>query len=352
MVNKEAPIPIHKYSKCINNCIVYYGNLKSCNECPICKMTRNDYLPGTSWSFMSPLVLLSERWKNYEIAKLLNSKSSHNYTNSIDDIWDSKLIKDLKKKCIKIDGKTLDSKHFNDNRESALGLGTDGINLFKSQSKNCWPVFLIDYLLPPSIRTKRNFILNFGIIPGPLKSKQLFHSFLEPMVDSLKLLQIGNIVYDSYRKEFFRYRGHVTHIIGDTPAISKLMGLKGTNSIYPCRCCYIKSQKGPKSVYYPTLHPPSNFRSHNIAYNSSNLPLRSHNEWLKILKKIEEDKTTSNDYGIKNRSPLINISSIIIPYSFCIDSMHLVLENVVSMTWNQLRGIGHEAFKDPNTVGS
>ena len=111
---------------------------------------------------MSPLALLSERWKNYEIAKLLNSKSSNNYTNSIDDIWDSKLIKNLEKKFINIDGKTLDSKHFNDSRESALALGTDGINLFKSQSKSCWPVFLIDYLLPPSIRTKRNFILSFG----------------------------------------------------------------------------------------------------------------------------------------------------------------------------------------------
>ena len=155
MVNKEAPIPIHKYSKCINNCIVYYGNLKSCNECPICKTSRNDYLPGTSWSFMSPLILLYERWKNYEIAKLLNSNPSHNYTTSTDDIWYSKLIKNLEKKFINIDGKTFDSKHFNDRRESAIPLGTDGSNLFESNSKNCWPVFFIVYLLPPRIPAEK-----------------------------------------------------------------------------------------------------------------------------------------------------------------------------------------------------
>ena len=52
----------------------------------------------------------------------------------------------LMKKPITIEGTKMESNHFKDERESALALATDGINIFRSQSRSCWPLFLIDYL--------------------------------------------------------------------------------------------------------------------------------------------------------------------------------------------------------------
>ena len=60
------------------------------------------------------------------------------------------------------------SYHFEDFRESAIGLATDGINIFKSQRKSCWPILLIDYNLPPHLRMKNEFIVYLGVVPGLL----------------------------------------------------------------------------------------------------------------------------------------------------------------------------------------
>ena len=148
------------------------------------------------------------------------------------------------------------------------------------------------------------------------------------------------------------YKAHVTHIIGDSPAISKLMSIKGTNAIYPCRNCKIKSQRGPKGVYYLCMKSPLTLKSHGTNYCYETLPLRTHHDWLRTLKELESTNSNYNDYGIKHRTPLHDLSSIILPFSFCIDTMHLVLENIVSMIWNQLRGIYHDVFKDPSIYGN
>ena len=287
-----------------------------------------------------------------KMAKLLNYRVNYNFQpNIIKDVWDSSNIKNLSKRYITIDGKKLNFKHLEDKRESALALATDGVKIFRSQTKSCWPIFLIDYLVPPQLRTKKSFIIHLGVIPGPSKTKQLFHTFIEPVVDAFKLLQLGTEVYDSSNDEYFLYRGHITHIIGDMPAISKLMGLKGTNSIYPCRICTIRSRKGPKNTYYPSLQPPLNETSHRIQYDINNLPIRGHDEWLKILESLECD-SNCNDFGINFRSPLLKLSSIIVPFSFCIDSMYLILENLVNTLWNQLRGLSHEVFRDAQVPGN
>ena len=86
-------------------------------------------------------------------------------------------------------------------------------------------------------------------------------------------------------------------------------------------------------------------------YDINNLPIRGHAEWLEILEGLECDGSC-NDLGIKFRSPLLKLSSIIVPFSFCIDSMHLILENLVNTLWNQLRGFSHEVFKDPQVPGN
>ena len=97
--------------------------------------------------------------KNWKFAHNKYRKTSKNQDSVINDIWDSKHIKNLTEKIIVVDGVETNSKHFEGIRESALALATDGISIFRSQTKSCWPLFLIDYLLPPEVRTKRISLL-------------------------------------------------------------------------------------------------------------------------------------------------------------------------------------------------
>ena len=62
--------------------------------------------------------------------------------------------------------KNIGAKHFSDYRESAFGLASDCISIFKSQKKSCWPVLLVDYNLPPTLRTKTPFLIYLCVVPG------------------------------------------------------------------------------------------------------------------------------------------------------------------------------------------
>lgn len=86
--------------------------------------------------------------------------------NVISDIWNSNIIYQLKREEIVVDGRSIGHKHFEDFRESAFALACDGIGIFRKQQKSSWPVLLIDYNLPPNLRTKKAFIIHVGIIPG------------------------------------------------------------------------------------------------------------------------------------------------------------------------------------------
>ena len=101
------------------------------------------------------------------------------------------------------------------------------------------------------------FKTNFN---SSLKRKQDIYSFLTPIVQSFKALQYGVKLYDRFRNESFIYKAHITHILGDTPAISKMMGIKGVNSEFPCRNCKIQCQRGPSNILYPHCIHQTNMR--------------------------------------------------------------------------------------------
>ena len=177
--------------------------------------------------------------------------------------------------------------------------------------------------------------------------------FLRPIVQSFKHLQKGILLYDFYRNESFMYRAHLTHLIGDTPAINKMMGIKGTNSVFPCRNCRIQAHHGPVNTFYPCLHPPNEYPSHNQTYNPSKLPLWNHKSFKDMANAINDGKKWLIDNtGIKYKSPLLELSSILPPWCFCIDSMHLILENIVKSTWKSLMGIQKNEFTNNNTPGN
>ena len=71
---------------------------------------------------------------------------------------------------------------------------------------------------------------------------------------------------------------------GDTPGLTKLMGLTGHNSYKGCRYCNIKGLY-LNHIYYPTT-PPTGLNSRSY-YDANNLPLRSHDEYKNNIQDLE-----------------------------------------------------------------
>jgi len=128
---------------------------------------------------------------------------------------------------------------------------------------------------------------------GPQEPIEL-DTFLEPMVSELLQLHAGVPTYDAYTRQNFALQAHLILVIGDSPAIAKVLHLSGHNGFSPCRFCTIKGTPYQKKYkkkngdverlktthYYP-LTPPTDIppnrnvsRAHHT-YDSNNLPNRT-----------------------------------------------------------------------------
>ncbi|CAG8633806.1 12422_t:CDS:1 [Cetraspora pellucida] len=74
--------------------------------------------------------------------------------------------------------------------------------------------------------------------------------------------------------------------MGDTPELTKLMGLIRHNSYQDCRYCNLRDVY-INHIYYPTT-PSKNLNS--ARYQASNLPNRTYEEWRRRLKIIQKAK--------------------------------------------------------------
>ena len=75
-----------------------------------------------------------------------------------------------------------------------LGLALDGVNPFSDQSTkwSTWPVFLINYNLPPWLATKPFFLMLSLIIPIKKSvTSDTIDAYLEPLYDELMELWNG-----------------------------------------------------------------------------------------------------------------------------------------------------------------
>ena len=165
-VERLSNVKMFSYKMCVNHCMAFTDNLTNADKCYLCDTVRDRYKDKT-FTIPSPSQLITKRFTNKEFCKLYTYKLEIDpYSNSLSDVWHSKIINHLKYEDIVIDGKNIGAKHFSDYRESAFGLASDGISIFKSQKKSCWPVLLVDYNLPPTLRTKTPFLIYLCVVPG------------------------------------------------------------------------------------------------------------------------------------------------------------------------------------------
>ena len=216
---------------------------------------------------------------NENIIKLLDyrtTRTPHEDSDTVSDVFDGKLYRDLCGKSVRVNGQTFHHKYFNDKHDITLGLSLNGFPIFNKRNLSAWPVILINYSLPLDIQTHLIHMLCYGVIPSPKAVKDM-DSFLYPLYRELEELARGIKSLDLHSKELFLLHAFLILIFGDMPAIAKVMRMKGHNGFCPCRCCEIHSIHYPfGSVYYVPLARSDGEES----YNVTALKKRTHERFL------------------------------------------------------------------------
>jgi len=84
------------------------------------------------------------------------------------DVFDGSHYRSLLGQRVQLNGKPLRHRFFDDHRDIALGLSTDGFSPFKKRKITFWAFILFNYNLPPDTRFHAENILALGVI-GPRK---------------------------------------------------------------------------------------------------------------------------------------------------------------------------------------
>ena len=318
---------------CPGGCCCFTGSYASLNICPYCEKPRykSTGVPVKQFQYLPVKDQLQAMMKDKALAKQL--KYRHTYSNTsgnediIRDIFDCSVYQELLDQQVIVDGQTQSHTYFSDPCDVALGILLDGVTYFGRHQHSVWPVILVNYNLPPRVRTRHNHILCYGVIPGTVKN---LDSYLVPLRDELSELAKGVSTLDPWAEELFWLHVYLILGFGDYPGIAKLTRMKGHNGLHPCRFCEILGTRAEGGkVYYVPLYRPDQ------SIDPANLPMRSHDRFIRQGKEVLEASTTAaaerlaKDSGIKGIPLLSSLNTLNFPLSFAFDFMHLIFENAI-----------------------
>ncbi len=334
------------YDCCINSCICYLGIYTNADICPDCKEPRlsPSGRPRRFFCYIPLIPRLRALFQCIRLIELLQYRAKFvDDENVIHDIFSSEHYKTLRRSPVIIDGQELPYNHFSDPRDIALGLCTDAFLLFQRHraGPSATPVLLVNYNLPPDVRTHLENLICIGVIGGPSQPKRMW-TYLIPFEDELVLLAQGVPTFDALRRDMFLLHVYCIFCLGDIIAIQKLLNLRGVNAWMPCRTCRMRGilQPGKTNYYLPLNHPhkPGVPRQ---KWDPANLPLRTHAEILEQIKKISAAPTAARKHQLGKHhgfrttdadwtGPVIGYrvqSTLNYARSFPWDWMHLFCEN-------------------------
>ncbi|KAF8676920.1 Transposase family tnp2 [Rhizoctonia solani] len=349
---------------CINSCIAYTGVYQRLELCPWCGEARYTAhrknpvrrVPRRTFHYLPLIPRLINLFRSPPMAELLQYRSRRRpEPNTLSDIFDGRYYLQLLQEFVYLGGTRLGHRFFSSNTDMALGLSTDGVGPFKTRKQQCWPLIIINYNLPPSIRTRLENILCLGVIPGPRTPKEL-DTFLEPFIDELEELARGVPAFNAANRHPFVLRAYLIAAFGDMPAVAKMMEMKGPNGKLPCRACKIRGVRArhgphPNTNYIPLSRPFDDEPHATRRYDPQNLPLRTHTEYLEEAMWVEEAQNDAEEgrrslrTGINGLAPLARVPGLSFPVSFPHDFMHLIFENIIPTLFDLWTRSGNfEAF--------
>ncbi|KAJ2932101.1 hypothetical protein H1R20_g4984, partial [Candolleomyces eurysporus] len=262
----------------------------------------------------------------------------HNFQSNeaiIQDLYDGMIYNSLRSMYVNIGGTEQPHCFFEADTNIALGLATDDFAPFCNRKQTCWPILVYNLNLPPDEHFLMENLICVGVVPGPKKPKD-FNSFLYPFVSESLELALGVDAYHSLCQCIFLLCAYPLFGGGDMPAVAMMMLMKEHNGISPCRMCKIVAIRHQGSnTYYVPLHPPCTLSRTLPTYDPLNLPIRDHDGFLKDARHVQmapsqaEADRRARDSGMKGVPILSHIPSLIFPYSFPLNFMHLLWENLI-----------------------
>ena len=325
-----------RFNCCANSCVCFAGQYSSLEKCPRCNEPRFEIgshgkqKPRSQFFYIPLIPHLITYLKSPHVASAMQYRSQHQHTpGSLRDIFDGENYQALRNAPVTIHGTPTDppATYFQDPRDIALGLSTDGYGIFTHGQATAWPLILFNYNLPPETRFHSDNLLALGVIPGPNKPADM-DSFLIPLAEELFQLAKGVEAYDALSHSRFCLRAFLLIVFGDFPAVSMLMKMKGVNGICPCRACKIKAVPVPSdSNRTGTYYVPLSVDLTNLGQSHGELMAQA--DLIDKATTKKEAEELSKEFGIKGRSILSEIDLLSFPQSFPFDYMHVAWENVM-----------------------
>jgi Transposase family tnp2 len=224
-LQRRTGIKPHFFDCCYNSCVAFTGKYANDDKCPYCKemrfttssdaRKRSDARKQSHARKQVMYVPLIDRLK-YQYRNAFRARVLSNYRHSFTEEDSRAKWGDF------FDGDLYHGFHqielglFQDRRDIALQMSLDGVQLTNLGHHEVTPVILINLNLPPEERVKVDNILASMIIPGPQKPKDL-DTFLQPLVEELKLLDRGVEAYDANTGSTFNLKAWVTMVTGNSP---------------------------------------------------------------------------------------------------------------------------------------
>ena len=182
-LNKLVDIRLNHIDMCKNSCCAFTGIYVDDSVCRFCGLERyisnNSQKPQKSAIYIPLLDRFRIQYADLERSLKLRYRSQREECDYgiYGDIFDGELYKEL-----------VEEGFFEHEWDIALIGSTDGYQIFRQKTDDCWIVMFINANLSPDIRVKKENLLISAIIPGPNQPKD-FNSFLRPIIDELKILQ-------------------------------------------------------------------------------------------------------------------------------------------------------------------
>ena len=320
---------------CPNSCMAFTGRNAELARCFYCERPRLVNGKASMTYTCLPLSdLLAFQWRHSSTAEALHYRQRYDRyhdPNIIDDVFASDRYARMKTQRVKVHGHRLDYTYYSHPLDMAIGLFTDGFQLFDRRQASCWPVIATNLSLPPEIRTQSDNVLTLMIIPGYPKD---LDSFLFPLVQELQdIARDGFGIYDAYTAREETIRAFVHFVTGDGPALAKLLKTKGSNGMRPCKSCTIQATLSGRH-YYPVLQAPLLHQARDPpSMQGEELVLRTHRQMVRQGREVARsgNDQLSKEYGIGGPTILSKIPGFDLPRASAVDFMHLMFENVMKI---------------------
>ncbi len=252
---------------------------------------------------------------------------------------------------------------FQDPRDIAFALSTDGAQLTMKKHSNTWILILILLNLPSELRYRsNNVIINFAT-PGP-NSPGDIESFLRPLFEEMAQANEGIWIWDALKDGYFVCRAWITLGLGDMLGSAKINGMAGHGGIYGDRFSMVQAaktsnQSGARTQYYPIMKI-DHFNPNRCKYSLDDIPMRKYQDYFDVLLQLEQANSKAGRDKVTRKTGVLRLplcaasAAFFHPSFFPIDPFHLFYENIMAFIWDlwtiQSNSIPGEIFRLLPTV--